>query len=518
MLNTVPKRASKTLNLFEINAAKTMMSNINTRTTGLGLLIAITVIFIGLRFVNIAADFPNGITSSSALYTDEGWHLSAAINFIVTGEWYTDGDFNPAINLPVGHLIQAIVFSSFGMSLASARSTVVVFFALIVFLEFLLAVKYVDYLSAIFAVFFLSVNFFAFAYSRLAILEVLMTAFVLLALWFASLLKQKLNFIVVPLSSILLVIATLTKTTAISALPALIYLSSLRGKTHRSKALWAALSAVVYITVLSIYNSFASQAYYDDFLYFKNLTLDERFSASVVDIIKNFLSSIAQARRIEPLVYISTLSSSLFLLLQSNLFRKNILVHISLLWMFAYFGILSVTSYHPSRYFLPLIIPISLLFGTAISFLRNYLSRQTTCFVQLLICAFILTSNGYRIIDYLSAPKFTFIEMAQDVQQVMADQSSVDKDPILLGNFANSISLATGIRSVNTLLSTEPISWKIKKYSPQFYISLGYEPDVVGVLSKVYKLQKVSEWDVFKKFYGDKKVYLFKLNSNNGVG
>lgn len=491
------------------------MSNINVRATGLGFLIAITVIFVGLRFVNIEADFPSGTTWSTALYTDEGWHLSAAINYIVTGKWYTEGDFNPAVNLPIAHCIQAITFSIFGMSLASARSTVVIFFALLVLLVFLLAVKYVDILSAVFSVFFLSINFFAFAYSRLAILEVLMTAFVLLALWFASSHTSRFNFIVVTLSSILLVIATLTKSTAISALPALVYLSSLRGNTRKGKILWAALSTIVFIAVLSIYNTFASQAYYDDFLYFKNLTLDQRFSTSSVDIIKNFLSSIAQARRIEPLVYTFTMLSSLFLLICSDIFRKNILVRISLLWMFSYFLILSATSYHPSRYFLPLIVPLSLLLGTAASFLTNYLSQHAAFFVQLLIVTFILTSNGYRIADYLSAPRFTFIEMAQDVQQIMADQSSSDQDTILLGNFANSISLATGVRSVNTLLSTQPIIWKIKTYSPQFYLSLGHEPDVVSVLSKEYELQKVSEWNVFNNYYDDRKVCLFKLISRN---
>ena len=115
-----------------------------------------------------------------------------------------------------------------------------------------------------------------------------MLALVLLAIWLASLSTQKLPFIIVSLSSILLVIATLTKTTAISALPALLYLSSQRGKTRRQKFLWAALLATIFIAILSSYNSIASQIYADDFLYFKNLTLDERLSPSFLRIIKNF--------------------------------------------------------------------------------------------------------------------------------------------------------------------------------------------------------------------------------------
>ncbi|WP_299403121.1 glycosyltransferase family 39 protein [Acaryochloris sp. IP29b_bin.148] len=500
-----------------MTATKAWMSTINTKTMGLGFLIVISILFIGLRFVNIEADFPSNLTFSSALYTDEGWHLSAAINYFVTGDWYIEGDFNPAVNLPIGHFIQAMTFRIFGMSLASARSTVVVCFTLTVCFVFLLAAKYVDSVAAIFAIFFLSVNFFTFAYSRLAILEILMLALVLLAIWLASLSTQKLPFIVVSLSSILLVIATLTKTTAISALPALLYLSSQRGKTRQHKVLWAALSATIFIVILFSYNSIASQTYTDDFLYFKNLTLAERLSPSFLRIIKNFLLGIVQARRIEPFVYLFTVLSNLFLLLYSNFFRKNILVHISLLWMLAYFGVLSVTAYHPSRYFVPLIVPVSFLFGTAMSLSKCHLNKQASFFIQCLICSFILVSNGYKIINHISLPQFTFREMAEDVQQVMATQSSAKNTPILLGNLANSISLATGIQSVNTDLSIQPISWKIQTYNPQFYISLGHEPEVVDVLRQTYQLQKISEWDVFDNFYKNKAVYLFKLNHKDGV-
>ncbi|MEO0373779.1 MAG: glycosyltransferase family 39 protein [Cyanobacteria bacterium P01_A01_bin.17] len=491
-------------------------SNTNVRIAGLGLLIAITVLFIGLRLVNIEADFPSGMTFSTALYTDEGWHLSGAVNLIVTGQWYVRGDFNPAVNLPVGHLIQAATFSTFGMSLASARATVVVCFALLVALVFMLSRKYAGLLAAVFASFFLSVNFFAFAYSRLAILEILMSIFVMLALWTVSSLPQKNNLGVIVLSSLVLVVAMLTKSTAISTLPAFMYLSSARGKGLREKALFAAVAAVLFAVALSLYNLLASQAYYEDFYYFKNLALDDRFSPSLLDMVQNFGVAILKARRIEPLIYFFTVLSSLFLCFRVPDYRKNLLVQTAALWMLSYFGVLSVTSYHPSRYFLPLIIPVSMLFGIVVASLQKLLGQRSAVFAQVLLVAFILVANGYRIVDYVSTPKFTFLEMAQDVRDIM--QADGAPDSLLLGNFASTVSLATGVPFTNTALSTQTVAEKLETLDPQFYLSLGQEPDVVSALSEGYELQPMSEWDVFDNYRNGDKVHLFKLSRKGAAG
>jgi len=93
----------------------------------LSLLLLIIYLFVLLRFINLDADFPQGITTSAALYTDEGWYSNAAIYYIVTGNWYNPGDPNLIVNQPVGQIIQAVMFSSLGMSLSTARLTIVIF-------------------------------------------------------------------------------------------------------------------------------------------------------------------------------------------------------------------------------------------------------------------------------------------------------------------------------------------------------------------------------------------------------
>ena len=102
------------------------------------------ILFCGLRFVKLEADFPLGIEHGGVLYTDEGWYSNAAINRVVDGKWYKEGDFNPAINLPVAHILQRITFALFGMSLVSARITVILFFMLFLFTVFQLVRTFSD--------------------------------------------------------------------------------------------------------------------------------------------------------------------------------------------------------------------------------------------------------------------------------------------------------------------------------------------------------------------------------------
>src|SRR5215472_10011067 len=78
----------------------------------------------GLRFVHLDADFPPGVTTSRALYTDEGLYSLNAIRASTGRSWYVPGELNTSINLPVGPILQLGVFRISGRSLIVARSLV----------------------------------------------------------------------------------------------------------------------------------------------------------------------------------------------------------------------------------------------------------------------------------------------------------------------------------------------------------------------------------------------------------
>lgn len=132
--------------------------------------------------------------------------------------------------------------------------------------------------------------------------------------------------------------------------------------------------------------------------------------------------------------------------------------------------------------------------------------------MQLVVVMYVVSLNGYRIVDYLRTPSFSFVNMARDVKEIVTNHRPGDRDAILLGDMANSISLETRIRSIN-VAGTRTIDWKIERYRPEYYLSLGARSDVIELLNMEYDLKQVSAWDVFDNYYDGKKVFLFELNA-----
>ena len=493
------------------------MKAMSVKEAYLKVLIIIIVLFAVLRFVNLEADFPAGITQSGLLYTDEGWWANAASNHFITGKWYVEGDYNPIVNLPIGQLIQAATFSIFGLKLVSARLTVSIFSIFLVLLTYLLARRYVNNFISWLVAFLLIVNFFFFAYSRLAILEVLMLSFIVLSILVASAYRTKHHILIIVLSSSILAIAALTKTTAIFALPVLMYVSSLRQENIKKRLLLSGISALIFFAVFITYNYLASSSYPDDFSYFKEFNINSKFSWYPIDIAKNAIKAVWRARCISPIIYPFSIFLSSILLVRSRKFRNNILVRLSFLWLFLYFGFLSTTSYQPQRYYLPLLIPTVVLFSISIVSVHKYLKKPYMVFLQCLVVLYATVFNGYKVVEYIRKPSFTFVDMARDVKQIINRDYQDYRDVILLGHFANSISLETGIQSINTTYGTGKIQWKMAKYKPQYYISKGLEHGVVNILNESYRLEHISKWDVFNNYCSNKKVRLFKLHEKTDI-
>ena len=86
----------------------------------------IAIVVLGLlavgRFFHLSADFPIGLTSYGATYTDEGWWSRNAVALVREGNWYIDDGYNTILNLPTVPLMQTLWFKLFGVSQAAARA------------------------------------------------------------------------------------------------------------------------------------------------------------------------------------------------------------------------------------------------------------------------------------------------------------------------------------------------------------------------------------------------------------
>ncbi len=479
-------------------------------------LTAATVVLTMMRFVHIEADFPAGITASGMLYTDEGWYANAAVRHTLDGRWVLEGDFNPIVNMPVGQLIQAGVFSIFDLSLAAARTTTAVAFVLLLIGTTFLVRRHAGALVSSWVALLVGANYFLFAYSRLAILEVVMLCFVVASLAIASSFRSADRLLIALGSSVVLAAAVLTKSTAVFALPVLMYLLSTRAQQRRRKIFLAAASGMLCLAIVATYNLLASHLYPEDFSYFKEVNFDSRLLTEPGQVVRSILRGIRHAHVVAPIAYPAALAGSAVLFAASSDFRRNRLVRLCLLWLVVYFAQLGFISYHPPRYFLPVVVPVVVLFCVGLGALRQHLNRRLALTATAALLASTIMINGRDTLAYSLAPEFSFVEMARDVGRRIHDPQDPGRAPILIGNFANSISLATGIRSVNSSVGTGDVDWRIRRYRPDYYITLGNEPAVEKVLDRHFRREKISAWNVFDNHYQNRRVLLFKLHDLSG--
>jgi hypothetical protein len=186
-----------------------------------------TVVICGfavLYALHLGADFPNNTPwiFDFAKYTDEGWWGNAAVRSHLFGSWYLAGDFNPGAAVPMWPSLEWLVFCFTGVSMEAARGlAVAIFFANLVLSYLFLRVRGVRWM-ALLGVTLLVTSPFLYCFSRLAILEPLLTALMLAALNLAVRLPRWKRPLPVSMGiGLLFTLMLLTKTSAVFLLPAL---------------------------------------------------------------------------------------------------------------------------------------------------------------------------------------------------------------------------------------------------------------------------------------------------------
>ncbi len=179
-----------------------------------------------VHFLHLGADFPNHTEwySDWAKYTDEGWYGNAAIRAHLFGNWYMPGDFNPAPAVPVWPFLEWVLFFFTGVSVVAVRALVVTIFVVNLALSYLLLRGRGGRWVALLALTLLCTSPFLYAFSRLAILEPLLTTFFLAALNLAVRLPRfKRPMVAASAIGLLFALMLLTKTSAAFLLPGLIW-------------------------------------------------------------------------------------------------------------------------------------------------------------------------------------------------------------------------------------------------------------------------------------------------------
>jgi hypothetical protein len=202
--------------------------------------------FAVLHALHLGADFPNHSPwiRDWAKYTDEGWYGNAAIRAHLFNNWYVAGDFNPAVALPVWPFLEWLLFFFTGVSAEAARGLAGALFFANLALGYLLVRRTGTRWEALLALTLLVTSPFLYCFSRLAILEPLLTALTLaalnLAVRVATRRRPVLHSVVIGL---LFTLMMLTKTTAVFLLPALTLAAVLPLRENRKLTLQCAVAA-----------------------------------------------------------------------------------------------------------------------------------------------------------------------------------------------------------------------------------------------------------------------------------
>lgn len=191
-------------------------------------LFAVWLVFIGgfalLHALHLSADFPNHTPwiSDFAKYTDEGWYGNAAVRAHLFGNWYLRGDFNPAPAVPVWPFLEWLLFFATGVNIEAARGLAVAFFFANLGLSYLLLRARGPRWTALLALTLVVTSPFLYCFSRLAILEPMLTALTLCTFNIGVRLPRWRRPLVWSVAiGLLFTLMMLTKTTAVFLMPAL---------------------------------------------------------------------------------------------------------------------------------------------------------------------------------------------------------------------------------------------------------------------------------------------------------
>ena len=210
-------------------------------------LVAIAVLA-ALHGLHLRADFPNHSPwmFDWAKYTDEGWYGNAAIRAHLFGNWYVQGDFNPAVSLPVLPFLEWVLFFVTGVTPEAARGIAVWFFFADLLLSYWLIRATGPRWAGLLAVTLMVTSPFLYSFSRLAILEAVLTAFTLCAMNAAVRLPQLRRPLLASVGiGLLFTLMMLTKTTAVFLMPAVGWALLMQWRNERVLALRCAAAALV---------------------------------------------------------------------------------------------------------------------------------------------------------------------------------------------------------------------------------------------------------------------------------
>jgi len=481
--------------------------------------------FAVLHALNLRADFPNHSPwyMDWAKYTDEGWYGNAAIRAHLFGNWYLPGDFNPAPAVPVWPFLEWILFFFTGVTIQAARGLAIAFLFANLLLSYLLLRARGPRWMGLLAVTLLVSSPFLYCFSRLAILEPMLTTLTLAALNLAIRLPRLRR----PLWAsawigLLFTLMMLTKTTAAFLLPALGWAMVLPLWQNRRAAVRCALAAAgVFAVTFGLWMTLVvSLGLFPDYkyLFFVNkYDKPPEFYWPLISFWWSFHGGLWVDSILIPLAGVVVLGAVLAgtLRFRRDTWGRRLLLDpvfgASVLAVAGYILFMTYQNHPQPRYFAVVALFSFLVVAQATeALLRGTGWVRRTGWAVAATALIAVGLNAVATLNFAAHPEYTFVDAAQRLTQY------VDAHPngkrLLVSISGDQITMVTHLPSVCDDFGTQELVAKLTAYQPGWFATWNdLDPGTLEDLHNLYSLEQVA---VFRAFDDPERnrLVLFKLH------
>ncbi len=459
--------------------------------------------FACLHAVHLGADFPNHSPwySDWAKYTDEGWYGNAAIRAHLFGHWYLPGDFNPAAALPAWPFLEWLLFFITGVSIEAARGLAVGFFFANLALSYLLLRVRGPRWMALMALTLLVVSPFIYCFSRLAILEPMLTALTLGAMNLAIRIpRQRRPVIASIFVGLLFALMMLTKTTAIFLLPALGWTLLIPLRRDRALMLRCALaagasSAVSYGLWVTMIAKFHLLGDYRYLFYINTYPKPEGFEWPLTSLWWSFHGGLWVDYILIPLAGLFSVAA--IAAWQTRFGRRLLLDPVfggSVLAVLGYLLFMTAQNHPQPRYFAVVAFFCFFLVAQgATALLEQQGSAGRLGWAAVVLVAIAATLNAAWTIRLAVHPQYTLLSAAQAVTRFI-DQHPNGK-PLLVSISGDEISFAAHLPALCDDFGTQELPRKLSNYQPGWYATWNdIDPGTLADIHTHYSVEQVASF------------------------
>ena len=487
-----------------------------------GLLAWVVVLcgFAAAHAIHLTADFPNHSPWSTdwAKYTDEGWYGNAAVRARLFGNWYLPGDFNPAVALPVWPALEWVVFGLVGVSLQAARGLVITFFFANLLLTYFLLRSRGPRWSGLLALTLMVTSPFLYCFSRLAILEPLLTTLTLAALNLAIRLPERRRAAGPAVAiGLLFTLMMLTKSTAVFLLPAigwamLLPLWKTRRKFLQCACIAGLTSAATYCLWMAIVFHAGLMPDFRYLFYINTYPKPSNLFWPAQSLWWSFHGGLWVDHILIPLAGLIVLGAIVFLRTPwARALRLDPVSGASVLAVAGYVFFMTMQDHPQPRYFAVIAVFCFILIARGAATLQSAKGRaRHFAWGLIAVAAVAALWNGTKTAGYTARPEYTFIQAANALTAYVDEHPNGNRR--LISVSGDEITLATHLPSLCDDFGMLSLHDKLAAYDPGWFATWNdLDPGTLADLHTHYSLEQVASFPAFDD--PDRNVLvLFKLH------